>query len=176
MSDSVTDGLDSREALASKNSMNPNKVFLCENCGEQFALKDLLKSHLESHMDIKSRTKTKPPDSQQFECNLCNKKFTQNKNYERHKRQAFDDDAIHRNICDLCGKTFCTSRLLKKHNTESHQVSCLTCDETFTTKRALDSHIQKRDSVTCVECNKIFCNKRPYSLHVSYTHTKFSLN
>ena len=157
--------------IGQRKSIIPNKVFLCEKCGEQFSSKDLLKTHSESHMDNKSRTKTKPSE---FKCDLCLKKFTQCKNYERHKRQAFDDDEKPRNICDLCGKSFCTSRLLKRHNNESHQVTCPTCDEIFTTKRARDIHIQRRESVTCVECNKIFCNKQAYSVHVSYTHTKFA--
>ena len=62
------------------------------------------------------------------------------------------------NVCELCDKSFCTSRLLKRHNNEVHKVSCTTCDETFTTKRALDIHIQREDSFTCGHCKKIFCN------------------
>ena len=78
---------------------------------------------------------------------------------------AYDDDGNLRNMCDKCSRSFCTTRLLKKHCNESHSVSCATCDETFTTKMALDSHIQ-----TCEQCKEIFCNKRAFSIHIGNAH------
>ena len=155
-----------------------NDVYPCEKCGKQFASKDLMMGHLETHTGNKARTKTqrnidKPSDSHEFQCKLCGQKFTQYKNYDRHKRQAYDNDKNPRNLCAMCGKSFCTSRLLKRHLNLSHTVSCATCDESFTTKRALDHHIQKRESVTCVECKKIFCNKKVFRVHMSYAHHKY---
>ena len=135
-------------------------------------------SHLETHTGNKARTKSQrnidePSDGHEFQCKLCGQKFTQYKNYDRHKRQAYDHDKNPRNLCAMCGKSFCTSRLLKRHLNVSHTVSCTTCDESFTTKRALDHHIQKRESVICGECKKIFCNKKAFCVHMSYAHHKF---
>ena len=147
-------------------------LYPCEKCGKQFESKDHMINHLETHIDRQLRTGTKhnvakPSDNHEYQCDLCLKKFTLNKNYERHKKLAYDEDGISRYLCNACPSSFCTSRLLKRHCNESHSVSCATCDETFTTKRALDHHIWKRESFTCEECKKIFCNKNAFRLNMS---------
>ena len=153
------------------------RVYPCENCGKQFPSQDLMVTHLETHTDnIKARTKTKHNVAQschEFTCNPCGKKFKQYKNYDRHKRQAYNHDETPQNVCDKCDKCFCTSRLLKRHMNTSHVASCTTCDETFSTKRALNHHIMKKESVTCSECNKVFCNKKAFCVHMSFVHFKF---
>ena len=146
----------------------PHRLFPCEKCGEQFASKDIMLSHLETHIDL-----AKPAsDNQEYQCDLCQKKFTQLKNYQRHRLLAYDGKNP-RNVCDLCDNYFCTSRHLKRHHTESHKVSCTTCDESFSTKRALTYHIKKMDSVRCDKCNKLFCNKKAFNLHKIYVHAKY---
>ena len=95
--------------MRQRKSMIPIKVFLCENCGEQFASNDLLQNHSEIHTDNRSRTKTKhnvakPTDSLEFQCTLFQKKFTQFKNFQRHKKQAFDENG--KNVCELCDNSY----------------------------------------------------------------------
>ena len=156
-----------RETMVDKN------VYPCEKCGKQFPTKELMMTHLDTHTyNIKARIKTKHNVAKpsKFKCNLCGKKFTPYKNYDRHNRQAYNQDETPQNFCDKCDMRFCTSRLLKRHISESHTVSCTTCDKTFTTKRALDHHIQKRESVNCGECKKIFCNKKAFCVHMSFVH------
>ena len=77
-----------RETILSKS------VYPCEKCGKQFESKDLMMTHLETHTDTKARTKTKRhvDKPSEFQCNLCSRKFTQFKNYDRHKRQAYGHD------------------------------------------------------------------------------------
>ena len=138
-------------------------MYPCQKCGIQFATKERMMVHLETHTD------KMPSDNNEYKCNLCQKKFSLYSNYKRHKRLAYDHDGCLRNLCDMCSSSFCTSRLLKRHCKEFHTVSCTTCDESFTTKSALFSHIQKRKLI-CEECKKIFCNKNAFSLHVIYAH------
>ena len=138
-------------------------MYPCEKCGKRFGSKHLMMVHLKTH------TVKMPSENNEFQCILCQKKFAQYSNYIKHKRLAYNDDGSLRNLCEMCSRSFCTSRLLKRHCNESHTVACTTCDQSFTTKRALDSHIQKRQS-TCGECKKIFCNKDAFSLHKKYAH------
>ena len=107
-----------RETILSKS------VYPCEKCGKQFESKDLMMTHLETHTDTKARTKTKRhvDKPSEFQCNLCSRKFTQFKNYDRHKRQGYEHDETPRNVCANCGKSFCTNRLLKRHLSASHTV------------------------------------------------------
>ena len=136
--------------------------------------KNEVMTHLKTHFDSKSRTKTKhnvakPSVTKEFHCDICHTKFTQWKNYERHKRQAYDAEDNVINVCEICGHRLFTSRLLNAHHA-SHKVSCATCDQDFTTKRALDHHMQKRNSVACGQCGIQFCNKKAYCVHMSYVH------
>ena len=143
----------------------PDPIFPCEKCGKPFASKDSLMSHLETHNDRKSIIKTK--ENQVYKCDLCQNKFSQLKNYQRHMLLAYDGQNP-RNVCDLFDDNFCTIRLLKRHRTESHKVSCPTCDDSFSTQRALNYHIKNMDSATCDKCNKIFCNKKTFNIHKRY--------
>lgn len=145
-------------------------MYPCEKCGKTFGSKDLMMSHLVTHIESTKHKPNVDKPSDNIQCNHCLKKFARYSNYEKHKKLAYDDDGNLRNMCDKCSRSFCTSRLLKKHCNESHSVSCATCDETFTTKRALDSHIQKRVLFTCEQCKEIFCNKRAFSIHIGYAH------
>jgi hypothetical protein len=44
-----------------------------------------------------------------LECKLCHTKFSLWKNYQRHKKEVYDDNPW--NLCEICGNILCTSSL-----------------------------------------------------------------
>ena len=65
-------------------------TFFCLECSEGFHFDAELQRHMNVHSDVKP-----------FPCDLCEKRFTQNKSLTRHKK-IHDDNPV---MCSMCDKT-----------------------------------------------------------------------
>ena len=104
----------------------------------------------------------------------CGVKFSSVGWLVRHMRSCVKDI-----ICDICGKTFKSSKTLKKHKKMIHTKAfqCDQCDESFTTPKKLVRHTRSFHEATilCEICSAAFKNKNSLRYHRKKFH-KVKLN
>ena len=126
----------------------PDDGFPCEKCGKSFASQETMMTHLKSH-HVKANTRTSfkrqlAMVTENLQCKICHTKFSLWKNYKRHKNGVYDAEKHPLNLCEICGKICCTTKLLRGHLKLAHEdLSCQVCEKKFTTKRNLERHLKQ---------------------------------
>ncbi|GAB0094740.1 hypothetical protein DMENIID0001_100660 [Sergentomyia squamirostris] len=160
------------------------KIFhLCPGCSSTFSSEEQLHIHLEEcHQKV---TTSSPPEElaeeseNRLECQVCHKKFTDNKILRRHSKTHL---VVKPHVCLTCGKTFAESSNLtkhkKKHTGELRNVVgkpnlCSVCGKRFKWASSLSKHMKhhtKHKILTCTYCPKYYVEARSLSIHLR-THT-----
>lgn len=104
--------------------------YQCLVCNRWFAKKYLLNAHQKTHSGIKSH-----------ECNLCQKRYTNQGNLDRHIRVFHRKERQH--TCTTCQKTFSQLSILRSHqavHVAERQFCCDVCQNKFKTEVHLKLH------------------------------------
>ena len=113
-------------------------------------------------------SKTKEPQIAEYSCE-CGVKFSSVGWLVRHMRGCVEII-----ICDLCRKTFKSSKTLKKHKKMIHTnaLKCHRCDKSFTTPKKLVRHTRSSHEATipCEICSSAFKNKNSLRDHKKKIH------
>src|SRR5579863_8067932 len=109
-----------------------------------------------------TRHKRKHTGEKQFACDICNKKFSENDNFQKHIRIHTGEKPF---ACNQCDQKFSRNGSLKKHiltihmgikpYVYSYSFSCALCDQVFKQKYNLQRHMQvhaRRESFPCITC------------------------
>lgn len=111
--------------------------FQCMVCNRWFAKRYLLNAHQKTHAGNKS-----------FECSLCQKRYTNQSNLDRHIRIFHKKERLH--TCTTCHKTFAQLSSLRLHQSvhvAEREFSCDMCNSKFKSEIHLKLH-QKRHMPT----------------------------
>jgi uncharacterized C2H2 Zn-finger protein len=140
------------------NPMAPLKKgdYKCPKCGKQFGyVLDFLRHKKHVHCS-----------SNEYLCEICNRKFNRKDNFDRHIKSSLLPDDSPRYKCNDCEQTFCTAKFLNGHQKSSHSIlSCEDCEEKFAAKNSLKRHKLNRSNFFCDECEQILCNKVSLDRH-----------
>lgn len=156
--------------------------FQCLVCNRWFGKRYLLNAHQKTHSGNKP-----------FECNICQKRYTNQSNLDRHVRVFHKKERLH--TCTTCRKTFAQLSTLRLHQSVHvavREFACDLCNNKFKSEIHLKLH-QKRHMPTehrpkrkysppkkaykptqklCV-CNE--CGKRFTSLALLRSHKQYDL-
>ncbi|KAG4067673.1 hypothetical protein HA402_005445 [Bradysia odoriphaga] len=110
----------------------PEKNFLCNQCGQSFNRKYTLKVHeLAVHANKRD-----------FKCQFCDKRFVIEYRKKLHEKKHLGTLSV---TCDLCGFSFRGKQVLKKHIRGVHENrrphKCPFCEKSFKTSTARNYHI-----------------------------------
>lgn len=176
-------------------SHNEDSQFPCPDCGEVFNKKSLLRSHMPSHdfsinlceicgesirgkvamknhVDYKHQTGT-------FFCNLCNMKFDTKRKMVIHRKSHNRRYLPKPSICEICGKEFTSTQVLKNHlriHFDERPFKCDICGATFKQKVSLRNHHRTHSNVgqyCCISCGKTFKWKQTFDKHIKSCQFKF---
>lgn len=155
--------------------------FQCVTCKKWFAKRYLLNAHQKTHSGVKN-----------YECQLCQKRYTSQTNLDRHVRVFHRQERQHK--CTTCHKTFSQLSTLRLHQSvhmAERLFSCDICNSKFKTETQLKIHkkrhmpnehrrprrkytppkkIYKPPQKLCV-CNE--CGKRFSSLALLRSHMQY---
>ena len=112
-----------------------------------------------------------------FQCDVCEKKFNNKANLNKHRQ-------IHVNkrpfVCNICGQSYRHSYDLKRHMS-THSVSkdftCSECGKKFARKTYLQRHALTHTTekkYCCTLCNKKFLQKSHFNLHLKQ-HSEYTI-
>ena len=126
------------------------KLFECGICAKQYQSKGALKRHLRRHTD-----------ENKFVCNQCDKAFDFKYLLSRHEKVHDSGAMKERHMCEVCGKSFCSTGALSDHKKFKHLNEgflCTTCDKIFKNPYHLRRHIgtHQNDKKVCKNCGGYF--------------------
>jgi len=132
--------------------------FPCDICGNVYARKENLKSHLRKH------TGETP-----YECSFCEAKFNMSYKLKEHVNSKHLHVEKQLFVCEFCGKEYKKKSDLNEHaNTHTGDPTsrCALCQETFNTKTAYREHTNIHNKkFECQDCGKCFGNARNLDRH-----------
>ena len=153
----------------------------CEICSNEFPTRQALECHQKNPM--------------YNDCNICDKKFCQLIDYNRHQQtvhninrkqcnicckefSCFRDLKHHQknpvyNDCALCGKKFCSDTDHNNHQIVVHHTNprrCITCCKEFKAFSDLKKHRKDASPRECDECNMVFCQRKELKQHMMTKH------
>uniref|UniRef100_A0A1Y1JRV8 C2H2-type domain-containing protein n=2 Tax=Photinus pyralis TaxID=7054 RepID=A0A1Y1JRV8_PHOPY len=118
------------------NSVDQSKILACDICGKGCSSTALLKAHMkESHANIKNAEKS-------YVCQICDKRYSQNKFLVLHLRSHTGERPLH---CGTCGKSFSLPSSLHKHrlvHNHERKFSCTLCGKSFKQMSNLTVHMR----------------------------------
>ncbi|XP_007236156.2 gastrula zinc finger protein XlCGF57.1 [Astyanax mexicanus] len=129
----------------------------CQDCGERFGSKRLLRVHLREHRVEKPHA-----------CKLCEKVFRLPNHLKKHMTSHTNERPF---ICSTCGKTFALVSTLRAHektHSDEKTFVCTECGMSFLTKSYLDYHQRVHTGekpYTCMHCGKTFAQKSNLRVH-----------
>lgn len=89
-----------------------NGEFLCQECGHISDNMQKYRNHYSYHHDKKSQQKRRENSVGEWDCEICDKKFTKLQLYKRHMRLH---DPNNPNRCEICNLTFVAPSILESH-------------------------------------------------------------
>lgn len=147
-------------------SPTPKKMYQCK-CGQSFALKEYLSTHL---LRVHPREKL-------HKCRECGKSFSTKTALTVHRRSHTGEKPYK---CTECEKCFSQSSQLSKHlrtHTSVKIYKCEECDKCFAQKWVLNRHLvvhshSREERYKCVydECGKGFSSRYYLRLHLQTHH------
>ncbi|XP_072543444.1 uncharacterized protein [Salminus brasiliensis] len=129
----------------------------CQNCGERFGSRRLLRVHLREHRVEKP-----------YACEFCEKVFRLPNHLKKHMTSHTNERPF---TCTTCGKTFALASTLRAHeriHSGEKTFSCPQCGLSFLTKSYLDYHQRVHTGekpYTCMHCGKTFAQKSNLRVH-----------
>ncbi|XP_061134900.1 zinc finger protein 37-like isoform X2 [Syngnathus typhle] len=135
-----------------------DKPFCCSVCGETFARKVSLKGHVATH------TGEKP-----FTCSVCGERFAYNYNLTRHMHTHTGDKSF---ACSVCGKIFNQRANMVAHlrtHTGEKPFQCSLCGDRFAHRVSLIAHTATHSGqkpFLCSVCGEGFSYKYSLTAHM----------
>ncbi|CAH0730884.1 unnamed protein product, partial [Brenthis ino] len=135
--------------------------YSCQVCGMGFEnTKDLTEHNQTAHLKLKP-----------FQCNICQKRFTQQGGVHQHMRMHTGDRPF---TCTFCPKAFTQKSGLDQHlriHTKVKPYRCIICNKSFCQSVHLQQHMRTHTNVAPFQCG--ICQKRfKQSSHLNY-HLKY---
>lgn len=113
------------------------RPYMCTTCGLCFKRSDTLAQHQTTH------AKSEELGRNEFKCSKCEKCYRSANALEEHRLTHEEE---RRYLCEICGASFKTRAVQRKHFIETHVHTkinpCSTCSKTFTTKYLLKRHMK----------------------------------
>ncbi|XP_055543870.1 zinc finger and BTB domain-containing protein 17-like [Wyeomyia smithii] len=137
------------------------RPYICEECGKDFAFKELLKNHQTTHSDERNCI-----------CPQCPKAF---KNMPA-LRMHIDTHSDTQYVCSQCSLRLNTKRTLKRHmvvHSDQKRFKCQYCDNEFKRSKTLKNHLQLHTGnrpYKCTFCEKSFASNQNCRLHKKSAH------
>ena len=153
------------------NDIFTEKQFECCICFKEFKSLKILYKHMLIHQ------KTDENGKVYFNCNKCDKKFSQVRKFIQH------NDFVHKGMkkCHKCKTLFPNKETLKMHMDSIHDggYKCDQCDKKFSQMKNLNFHkvnVHENEDLKpfkCEKCDKSFGRANTLKEHVLYVHEKF---
>lgn len=138
--------------------------YSCDLCGKGFNQTLYLFRHIRKHTG-------------EFTCHRCHRVFARKENLLNHacSGRSADRSEVTELPCTVCGKTFSTDRLLRRHMAKhTGQHMCSDCGKSYTTREILANHAcpqrPKVERFSCGVCGKAF-TRHGYLLKHLPVHT-----
>lgn len=116
-----------------------SRPFLCDLCGMAFKRIDALAAHKVTHVEKSQRRLP-------YKCTTCKKAFKSRAHLKEHLAVH---TSLRSHLCHICGASFKTRAVQKKHQQNIHfnpgSFKCNTCPKSFNTKSALQKHVQHHE-------------------------------
>ena len=183
-----------KSSLKLKSPYNSFSTFSCNLCKEKFAIRSLLKRHIESvhktgiscsfcpqkftlKQTLRRHIKSEH-DKSEFTCYLCSKKFRLKHGLVSHIQYVHDQIKVE---CHLCPQKFTTKQSLVRHIKSVHDqitIQCNLCPQKFTQKESLKMHIKavhEQIKIQCDLCPKQFSNKSKLVMHIKSFHYQIKI-
>ena len=145
--------------------------FKCDCCEKSFAKKENLLRHQSDH---------KSSDFMRcdFKCDKCDSVFRWKTSFQRHMKEIYNANKTVKNVCTLCDKECCTTKLLKAHMKLKHETQnkrCSKCGLTFTEEVNLKRHLENalkdgNEKYSCDQCPRSFCTRTTLTRHLETKH------
>ncbi|XP_050418531.1 zinc finger protein 610 [Patella vulgata] len=117
------------------------RPYLCDHCGKAFKRTDTLKAHKVTHLARKDRVLP-------FTCEICSKGFRSKAHLKEHEISHKQERPY---LCHLCGSSFKTQSVQKKHIATIHlnprSYTCHLCNKQFNTCFTMRRHKKIHDVV-----------------------------
>lgn len=144
--------------------IHDDSISLCEICGMSVKGKAAMKNHMNREH----------PSIGTFICKLCNKQFSMKKLLRWHYKGVHYKKSVPPPVyCEICGKVYKTSSILKKHkliHSSERPFKCDICGAGFKQSVTLSLHRRVHSSVgkyTCNKCGVSFKWKQTFDKHIS---------
>lgn len=124
----------------------------------------------------KSLTKVKNANARDFECRICQKKYSFLQSLNRHMHGSHGSKES-RKKCSYCSKTFSRTDDLVRHirtHTNERPYACNVCQKTFKQSSELKEHMQSHTKATIFKCTH--CTRKFTSRMGLYNHSKSHVN
>ncbi|XP_029721452.1 zinc finger protein 883 isoform X1 [Aedes albopictus] len=187
--------------INAKPNLCRSEVFKCEDCNREFKSNLEMKEHKFTCMVMTSSNvhdstnlarKTRSSNDSEnspsynsavilrFECEVCNKRFSNTSKLKRHSRTHLVDKP---HVCNICGMSFAESSNLTKHhrkhtgelrNVVGKPNLCSVCGKRFKWATSLSKHMKHHTKLklfTCPypNCAKYYVEQRSLDIHI-YSH------
>lgn len=164
---------ESRRRHMQLHTADPSRLHHCLICNKAFAVRRYMMSHLRtSHTNPKVRVEKPPKVQKILTCEICQKVFDKQGQYNKHVKGHNKEPA--RYMCDCCGQEFESRHNLRKHLSSAHKVSkkyfkCNLCQKVVPKKRE-EEHIKFHNGQKEHQCE--FCGSQYVTEGLLNTHKK----
>ncbi|XP_059062600.1 zinc finger protein OZF-like [Achroia grisella] len=160
---------ENKNKILDKLVSNNKKVHKCLRCDIKFDSVVEWRLHRKVHSNNQN-------DELQYQCSMCNRKFSRKSSLSNHLRQHQVKDGV-LFTCITCKREFRHQAHLDNHILAVHTceqgITCTFCNNNFTTKESLELHLESHKTekkYQCKICNKLFFMQSTLTDHIR-THT-----